>query len=572
MSIRSRTPWHITRPVVTGRRGVVAAKTPDAVAAGIAMLERGGNAIDAAVATAFAVGVSEPWMNGVGGGGYLVAWIASEQRSVAIEYPMISPAGATPDMFPLSGTAPDSSLFGWPATVGNANVVGHRAAAIPGTVDGLALALERYGTKSLAEVLEPAIEIAENGLEVTWHTTGFIARDIANLSRFPATAAIYLDDQGHAPVTTYQHLPTVIRNPDLARTLRGIAEHGPRWFYESEIAETFASHFREHGGTHTADDFRSYHARETTPRSVPYGEYDVHTIGGPSGGSTLAQMLLLLDRLDARSLGHNTPEALHLLAQVGRRAYADRFSYFADPEHIDVPWEAFLSESYVEAMASAIGKGAIVRPSAGCRDELGITHDLAASVPEYMKDGSTTHLSVADGDGNAVSITQTLLAGWGSRVVVPGTGVLFNNGMMWFDPEPGRPNSVAGRKVPLSNMAPVVVSRDGGAAASIGSSGGRKIAFHNTQVTMNVLDHRMGMQEAIDAPVIDISTPLLVASSHLPGATLEVLRSLGHEIAVRDPSRMTGDFASPTGVLRHASGSLEGGADPWYYPASVGGL
>lgn len=572
MSTSSRTPWQITRPVATGRRGVVAAKAPEAVEAGLTMLKRGGNAIDAAIATAFAVGVAEPWMNGIGGGGYLVAWLAGERRSVAIEYPMISPAGATPDMFPLSGGETDASLFGWPLTVGNANVVGHRAAAIPGTVDGLALALERYGTMSLSEVLEPAIEIAENGFEVTWHTTGFIARDIANLSRFPATAAIYLDESGHAPVTLHQQLPTVIRNSDLARTLRGIADNGPRWFYESEIAETFARHFQEHGGTHTADDFRSYHARETTPRTVRYGDHHIHTVGGPTGGSTLAQMLLALDRLDVRSLGNNTPEALHMLAQVGRRAYADRFSYFADPEHVDVPWEAFLGDDYIESMTRSIDRNAASKPCAGDRDALGIAHDLAPSVSEYMRDGSTTHLSVVDGDGNAVSITQTLLAAWGSRVVVPGTGVLFNNGMMWFDPEPGRPNSVAGRKVPLSNMAPLVVSRNGESVASIGSSGGRKIAFHNTQVAMNVLDHGMGMQEAIDAPVIDISTPLLVASSHVPGATIDALRDLGHEVAVRDPSRQTGDFASPTGVLRRGDGDIEGGADPWYYPASAGGV
>ncbi len=568
----SPSPWIVTRPTAAGRRGAVAAKTPDAVDAGLAMLEKGGNAIDAAVATAFASGVAEPWMNGLGGGGYFVAWLAAERRSVIVDYPMRSPAGATQDMFPLAGTAPDAALFGWPATVDNANVVGHRAIAIPGSVDGLALALERFGTLSLAEVLEPAIEIAERGFEVTWHTTYWIARDAANLCRFPGSAAIYFDANGNAPVSQSQLTPTRLRNPDLARTLRGIAENGPRWFYESEIAETFASHFREHGGTHTADDFRRYRAREIDPRVVTYGDHTIHTVPGPSGGSTLAQMLRVVDRLGVGSRDHNSPEALHLLAQIGRRAYADRFSYFADPNHVDVPWEAFLSDDYVTAMAESIVEGPAGKPSAGTREQLGITHDLAPSVPEYMKDGSTTHLSAIDGDGNAVSITQTLLAGWGSRVTVPGTGVLFNNGMMWFDPEPGRPNSVAGDKVPLSNMAPVVITDGGRARASIGSSGGRKIAFHNMQVAMNLIDRGMGMQAAIDAPVIDISTPLLVASTQIPPETLEALAALGHDVSPRDPSRSTGDFASPTGVLRHGDGTLEGGADPWYYPATAKAL
>jgi gamma-glutamyltranspeptidase/glutathione hydrolase len=568
----SPSPWVVTRPTVTGRRGAVAAKTPDAVAAGLAMLEKGGNAIDAAVATAFAAGVTEPWMNGVGGGGFLVAWLAKEGHSVAVDYPMRSPAGATPDMFPLAGTAPDASLFGWPSTVDNANVVGHRAVAIPGTVDGLALALARFGTCSLAEVLAPAIALAEDGFEVTWHTTYWIAKDATNLGRFPGSAAVYYDANGNAPVSQSQVTPTRLRNPDLARTLRGIADNGPRWFYESEIAETFAAHLREHGGTHTADDFHRYRAREIDPRVVGYGGHTVHTVPGPSGGSTLAQMLRVVDRIDLGSRGHNTPEALHLLAQVGRRVYADRFSYFADPEHVDVPWEAFLSDDYVTAMVESLTDGPACKPSAGTREQLGISHDLDASVQEYMKDGSTTHLSAIDGDGNAVSITQTLLAGWGSRVTVPGTGVLFNNGMMWFDPEPGRPNSVAGDKIPLSNMAPVVITGDGGALASLGTSGGRKIAFHNLQLTMNLLDHGFGMQAAIDAPVIDISTPLLVASRHIPAATLEALAALGHEVSVRDPSRGTGDFASPAGVLRHDDGTLEGGADPWYYPASTDAL
>ncbi len=568
----SPSPWIVTRPTVSGRRGAVAAKTPDAVAAGLAMLEQGGNAIDAAVATAFASGVAEPWMNGIGGGGFFVAWLAKEGRSVAVDYPMRSPAGATPEMFPLAGTAPDAALFGWPATVDNANVVGHRAVAIPGSVDGLALALERFGTLSLADVLEPAIAIAERGVEVTWHTTLWIAKDAANLRRFPGSAAIYYDASGNAPVSQSQVEAKRLCNPDLARTLRGIAENGPRWFYESEIAETFASHFREHGGTHTADDFRRYHAREIEPRVVSYGDHTIHTVPGPSGGSTLAQMLRVADRLGVGSRGHNTPEALHLLAQIGRRAYADRFSYFADPNHVDVPWDAFLSDDYVASMVESLTEGPAGKPVAGTREQLGIAHELVPSVQEYMKDGSTTHLSAIDGEGNAVSITQTLLAGWGSRVTVPGTGVLFNNGMMWFDPEPGRPNSVAGDKVPLSNMAPVVITGDGGARASLGTSGGRKIAFHNMQLAMNLLDHGMGMQAAIDAPVIDISTPQLVASIHIPAATLDALAALGHDVSPRDPSRGTGDFASPAGVLVREDGSLEGGADPWYYPASTGAI
>ncbi|MDP8908406.1 MAG: gamma-glutamyltransferase family protein, partial [Chloroflexota bacterium] len=184
----NRTTWQLDRSEATARGGMVAAKTAAAAEAGVAMLRAGGNAIDAAVATAFAAGVAEPWMSGLGGGGFLVAHLAERGETVVIEYPMIAPAAATPEMFPLSGAGADNSLFGWPATQGNANVVGHRAVAIPGTVAGLALALARYGTMPLDRVLAPAIALAEEGVPVTWHTTLTIARDLANLRRFPATA------------------------------------------------------------------------------------------------------------------------------------------------------------------------------------------------------------------------------------------------------------------------------------------------------------------------------------------------------------------------------------------------
>ncbi len=562
--------WQLTRPSVTSRDGMVAAKTPDAVEAGTAMLQRGGNAIDAAVATAFAAGVAEPWMKGLGGGGYLVAWIAAEQRSIAIEYPMISPAAATEDMFPLAGSGVDSTLFGWPTVKDQANVIGHRAVAIPGTLDGLALALERYGTMSLAEVLQPAIALARDGVPVTWHTTYVIGRDAINLARFPATAEIFLSNQGHAPTTIDARNPAMIRQAALAAMLEGIAEQGPRWFYEDEVARKISDHLAQHGGVHTVDDFANYRAQETSPRDIPYRDTVVSTVGGPSGGSSLAQIAKALDRLDIAALGHNTTQAIHQVSQIYRRVYADRFSYLADPDHVDVPLDALLADDYIAEIVAAVTDGPAGKPRPATKERLGVSHDLGRSVGEYMRDGSTTHLSTADNAGNVVSVTQTLLNAWGSRVVAPDTGVLLNNGMMWFDPEPGRPNSVAGRKRPLSNMAPVIARRGNAAIATLGSSGGRKISFCNTQLLMNLIDHDLGMQAAIDAPRFDTSTPPLLVSDRIDRETLDALANLGHEIVPVDETLLVGSFASPVGIRRSDDGILSGGADPWYFPATVG--
>lgn len=564
------TSWQPVRQSPVTNRGMVGAKMPQAAEAGAAMLRKGGNAIDAAIATAFAIGVCEPWMNGIGGGGFLVAWLARQQRSVVISFPMISAAAATPDMYPLaeSGSG-DAFLFGWPSTVDNAHVIGHRSVAVPGTVSGLALALERYGTMSLREVLEPAIALAEDGFPVTWHTTLTIARDLANLQKYPETARIYLNAAGNPPVTVEQHKPSLIRQPDLARTLRAIADDGPRAFYEGETARAIASHLAENGSRVTVGDFADYQAVEEDPITVDYHGHLVHTVGGGTGGTSLAQSLTMLNEIEGSDPRQRTTAQWHRITQVFRQTFADRFAWLADPDHVDVPLDALLDPAYARECLASFPDDRAVTPTPGDRARLGVTHDMPGSVPEYIRDGSTTHLGVIDAEGNAVSITQTLLAAFGSRVVAPGTGVLLNNGMMWFDPEPGRPNSIAGRKRPLSNMAPAIVTREGAALASVGSSGGRRIQNANVQVIANLVDSGMTAQEAIDAPRIDTSTPALSVSARIDAAILDELAAMGHPVSVRQEHLMTSDFASPVVIRRSSEGTVDGGADPWYFPATV---
>lgn len=552
---------------------MVAAKMPQAVDAGLTMLQKGGNAIDAAIATAFAVGVAEPWMNGLGGGGYLVAWLAKQQRSVVIEYPMISALAATPDMYPLAPSGKyDSFLFGWPATINNANVLGYGAIAVPGTVAGLALALERYGTMSLAQVMEPAIAVAEDGFPVTWHTTLLISKDLANILKFPETAKTFLNANGHPPATTEQLKPSIIRQRDLAATLRTIANEGARTFYEGELACTITNHLQENGSRITAEDFARYHAAETDGITVDYHGHHVHTVGGGTGGTSIGQSLTMLNCLPATDPGTRTTSDYHAISQVFRQTFADRFAWLADPEHVDIPQNVLLDQRYAAECITACDPQRATTPRPGDRDRLGVAHEMPASVPEYVRDGSTTHLGVIDTEGNAVSLTQTLLAAFGSRVTVPGTGVLMNNGMMWFDPEPGRPNSVGGNKRPLSNMAPALVTRDGVATASVGSSGGRRIQNCNVQIIMNLVDGGQTAQDAVTTPRLDASTIDLAMSTRIDPGIRQELEAMGHPVSSRDESLMTSDFASPVVIRRAADGTLDGGADPWYFPATAGGI
>lgn len=567
-----RSQWEVQRTEAVSDNGMVAAKTPQAADAGAEVLRRGGNAVDAAITCAFVAWVVEPWMNGIGGGGYMVIHDPASGEAVTVEFPMVAPAGATEDMFPLKGGGRDAALFGWPAVVDNANIVGHRAVAVPGALAGLALALERYGTISLEEALEPAIRYAEEGFPVTWHTTLKIAQDLATIAAFPASREIFLDPSGAPWNTLDETNPVMLRQTDLAATLRTVAEQGPRVFYEGEIAEKIVAHLKEGGAPFDLSDFANYQPTVVPALRSCYHGHEIATIGKATGGTTLSESIRLLNGFDLAALGHNSAAALHVMAECFRIAFADRFAYLADPTFVDVPLEAMLSDEYLDQRRGAIRPDRVSPVRAGDRAALGVTHKLAGSMADYSSGGSTTHLSVIDGNGMAVSLTQTLLSLWGSRVTVPGTGILLNNGMMWFDPEPGRPNSVAGGKRPLSNMSPALLLKDGRAVAALGASGGRKIMNCVAQIAMNLVDHGMTMQPATSAPRIDASTPALYVNANIAASTIDELRSLGHRLVVKDDRQMRGEFSSPACVQAAPDGTFRGGVDPWYFPATAVGV
>ena len=548
---------------------MVAAKTPLAAEAGAAVLGRGGNAVDAAVTTSFVAAVVEPWMNGIGGGGFMVVHQPGKARASVVSYPMISAATATPEMYKMGGS--DIGFFGWPSVVDNANVMGPMSVAVPGTIAGLALALETYGTISLAEAIAPAIEFAEAGYPVTWHTTLKIAQDLALITQDATTRAIFTNN-GNPWRTQDESNPTLLKQPELAATLKAIAANGPRAFYEGELARKIASALSAAGNPITEADLANYTASIEEALAVPYGDAVIHTPGNGSGGTTLAQSMLLLAGAGLSDREYAGVDYLHMLAECFKIAFADRFAYLADPTRMEVPLDRMLSATYLDSRRGEIDTERATAARAGVRATLGVSHKLDVSVPDYTSDGSTTHHSVIDRNGMAVSTTQTLLSLWGSGVTIPGTGILMNNGMMWFDPQSGRPNSVDGAKRPLSNMAPTIVTRENMAMAALGASGGRRIMNCVAQLALNLIDQNMSMQDATSAPRIDRSTPSLLASRRLNNDALLQLEGRGHKVVIKDERQLLGDFSSPASIRRDLDGTLSGGVDPYYYPATAIGV
>src|SRR5215218_1643772 len=315
-NVAERSQWQVGRTEAVANNGMVAAKTPQAADAGAEVLRRGGNAVDAAAACAFACWVVEPWMNGIGGGGYMVIHDPATGETQTVEFPMVAPSGATERMFPLKSTERDAALFGWPTVVDNANIVGPRAVAVPGAVAGLALALERFGTISLAEAMAPAIRWAEEGFPVTWHTTFKITHDLATLRTDAGSAAIFLDSAGVPWITLDESNPVLICQPDLAATMRTIADHGPRAFYEGEIAQKIVSYLRSAGGVFAERDFAGYEAKIVPAIKVGYRGHVFASIGKAPGGTTLAESMRLRVGFDLAGRGHNTPESVHVRAEA----------------------------------------------------------------------------------------------------------------------------------------------------------------------------------------------------------------------------------------------------------------
>lgn len=545
--------WLFSRVEARSAGGAVAAKDRAAAVAGADVLRRGGNAVDAAVVTALVSGVTEPYMSGLGGGGFMLVRLASGQTRV-IDYHMRAPAAARPEMFRLAGGAA-AGLFGWPRVEGDVNLHGPLSVAVPGTVAGLALALRRFGTISWREACEPAIRLAEEGVPVPWWLTFRTAADAALLRRHGAGEVFLPGGLPPAPHTDEQ--PSTFRQPALARTLRRLAERGPEEFYAGEIAAELVDDLQAAGGILTPADLAAYRPREVEPLVVGLRRARVLCVPGPAGGATVAQILGMLDAAGAMAPDPLDPANLHRLIDVSRLAFADRFAYLGDPEATTVPFGRLLDPEYLRERAGQVRDDRALRA-----DE--VRPGLGPAAGSGGPDGSTTHLSAVDAAGNAVSCTQTLLSIFGSRVLSPRTGVLLNNGMMWFDPRPGGPNQVRSGARPLCNMSPLLIEHGDGGISSVGASGGRRILCCVSQLAQRMVDHRLGPQAAIECPRLDASGPVVLIDSRVPAPALRRLKELGHRLSEREPAIEPRFFASPVAVSRAPDGTVRGGADPLY--------
>ena len=576
----------LSKREAVAERAMVATKHELSTAAATAQLRAGGNVMDAAVAAAFAVGVVEPASSGIGGGGYLVYQIG--ERGGAFGFPMRASGAASADMFRLTGEAA-TGVFGWPAVEGDANIEGATSVAIPGTVAGLCAAHRELGRLELAEVMEPAIELAAGGFAPGWYDVLAIGREAGKLARHPDLAATFMSggdlkvgvevpDPGGAPDEEPFAAPARLRQPNLADTLRAIAGKGAGGFYHGDVAREVVDAVREQGGTLTVEDlaaYRPFHWHEgatAAPVEVAYRDCTVRVAPFASGGMTTAMTLQMLDRAGPPATG-DEGERWHRFIGCARLAWADRFAFFADPEEVDVPWRGLVAAEYAARRAASLRRKAPSRYESGdpWREEGRPSPPrLPGSGPAFPT--GTTHLSVMDHDGNAVSLTNTLMSAFGSGVVGGRSGVVLNNGMMWFDPVPGHVNSIAPGKLPLNNMSPLLLLRpreDGSlrAFAAIGASGGRRISNCVAAITTELVDGGRGPQDAIDAPRVDCSTPLTAVDARLGSAVVEELRDRRHRLAVIDERYARygmGPFASPVAVSQADDRILRGGADTFH--------
>jgi gamma-glutamyltranspeptidase / glutathione hydrolase len=569
MTLASR--WLVDKQEVIARGAVVATKDPLAGEAGIEMLRAGGNAFDAAVAIGFAISVVEPMMTSIGGVGLMLTHEAASGSDWAIEYGPRAPRAATADMFEVLGPSDNSvALY---KVRGDANETGYLSATVPATVAGLCLAHERFGSLPLAQVLEPAIHYAEQGYPINWFLALHIGQAAADLSRFPSSAQVFLPDG--FPVHFYPEPAKVVQR-DLGETLRRVAKDGRAGFYEGEIAHAIEDDMRSNGGLITAADLSRYHAVVSDPLRSTYRGWEVLFPTAPCGAWTAVETLNLLENFDISAAGHNSVDGLHLFIEAARLAFADRYFYLGDPDVNPVPLDGLLSKAYAQQLAEGISRERArsistemdpwqeyaSKPINDPWPFSSLTSPGTQAAPSGMGSGDcTTHFCVMDSTGNAVTCTQTAVGYFGSKVISPGVGALYNNGMSWFNPVPGAINSIAGGKRPLTNMSPLMLKRDGRPVLLLGAQGGRKIINCNTQLVLNVVDHGLGIQAAIAAPRIDASGRAVLFDSRIDPGIAAGLERRGHQLRLTHESPAATPFAASVGILRDRDGLMHGGAD-----------
>ena len=503
--------WDVRKPGAASRGGVVASQSGTAARVGADVLKAGGSAVDAVVATAFALAAVEPWNSGLGGIGFMVVHQPGAARAEVVDFGPVAPHGLDPAAFPLTGEM-RTELFTWPQVVGDHNMHGPLSFAIPSAVRGCALAIERFGRLPWRELVKPAVALARAGLPVDWFTTLKVAAAAADLRRYEESRRVWLPD-GLPPVCPPDSDSMSLPLGRLAETLERLAETGPVDFYEGDIARSIVTDTRAGAGVLSPEDLANCRARVVPALEVPYRGAIFQTTPGMTAGPTLAGILLSLEQ-------RKFPEApdaryFETLVDALQEAYADRLHNMGDVE-------------------------------SGSRT-------------------STTHITAIDRRGGIAALTTTLLSSFGSRYVLPGTGILMNNGVMWFDPRPGQPNSIAPGKRALTNMCPVVVARGGRPWFGVGASGGRRILGAVLQMASFIVDFGMDPEAAAHHPRIDVNGGERFAiDRRLPPEIIEQL-SRRPGAAVVEHTAFPSRFACPNLVMREASSNpgISDVMSPW---------
>jgi gamma-glutamyltranspeptidase/glutathione hydrolase len=514
----------IRKPAVVSRGGIVAAQSRKAAEVGAEVLAAGGDCVDAVIATTFALGVLEPWMSGVGGGGAMVLYRARENRYEVVDYGMRAPGSLRAEDYPLTGEGAASDLFPWPRVKDDRNIYGPGSIAVPGVVAGMEQAHRRYAKLPWQDLLGPSIRLAGEGLAVDWWTTLTIASSAADLRRYPASAAAYLVDG--LPPNAPWGIKSGVRMPQdkLKAALSHLGKQGPRDFYAGDLARSIAADVQAGGGALSVEDLAAFSAHLREPLAIPYRGGTVYATPELTCGPTLAHALRMLRESLQPGRGGPDASAYTAYALALQSAYRERLT----------------------AMGDADGRRA-----------------LGA---EQVAPACTTHFSVVDRDGNMAAVTQTLLSTFGSKFVTPQTGITMNNGIMWFDPTPGVPNSLAPGKRCLTNYTPVLAQAADGRRLAVGASGGRRIMPAVMQLLSFVMDYNMDLDSAIHQPRIDASEgAVVIGDVRLPASTREALRArFDYEDARMQTVPMK--FACPSVVLR--DGATNSGATEPFQPWS----
>jgi gamma-glutamyltranspeptidase/glutathione hydrolase len=533
---------------VMGKNGMVAAQEKIAAEVGRDILAKGGNAVDAAVATGFALAVTLPRAGNIGGGGFMLVALADQDDVIAIDFRETAPSGASRDMY----LGPDGEVDS------NRAQYSHLSAGVPGTVMGYLDALETYGTMSRKQVLAPAIKLAERGFPIPRDLVEYVGEYHTELEADPSSISYFID-----PIQKGYDQELKFKQKDLGRTLRRISKKGRDGFYTGKTADLIVHEMQKNGGLISHEDLKHYKTVSRKAITDTYRGFEIASMPPPSsGGVHVIQMLNILEGYDLKSMGHNTADYLHVLIEAMRRAYADRSKYLGDPDYFEVPVEALIDKAYAEKLRATINMS-----GASNSRQILPGSELPSESPQ------TTHFSIMDKWGNAVAVTTTLNYSFGSGYSVDGAGFLLNNEMDDFSSKPGTPNgygliggtgnAIEPGKRPLSSMTPTILKKDGKPYFVTGSPGGSTIITVTLQTLLNVMEFDMNAQEAVMAPRIHHQwlPDFVISEKGISEDTLRILEGRGFNFNKEPDGRIHVYGIGRANAVMHENGFFYGAAD-----------